>query len=368
MTTTNKALNQPAYDAPNWDVPLNANFGYIDAALGTTTSISVAGVPGTPQVLSTTQLQSASLSFSGLLGNDVNYQIPSGVGGFWSIFNSTTGSFTLTISSGGAGTSQIIPQGQSRFIFSDGTNIKFPNNIGASGQVIYNAGATGPSGDANFTYASSVLSAPRARLGDGTEALPALAATASTGTGWWFPGVGIAALSTAGVQRFRVNASGALATGTASNYGSSGQVLKTLGNAAQADWGWAGAVYLGTTSASNTFFTISGLTLTPYKFLIIAVSQFAHNSGATQEFSFFDTVIGSAVIVQSNIGAGQKKSGMIAIELTSGVGMANMGLTGGGQSFATGFKSSVSKTTTSITISLTANTFADGNVALYGIA
>ena len=128
MPTTNKALNQPAANSTNWDVPLNSNFGIIDAALGGVTSKSVTGVGATPVVLTTGEYQNMILSFTGTLTSNVDYRIPSGVGGQWQVVNGTTGAFTLTISSGGGAPSVVIPSGGQRLVYSNGAGVFFSDN------------------------------------------------------------------------------------------------------------------------------------------------------------------------------------------------------------------------------------------------
>jgi len=123
MATTNKGLEQPAVNSTSWDVPLNANFGYIDSALGATTSKSVTGVTATPVVLTAAEYRSLILNFTGTLTANVTYQIPSGVGGDWIVQNNTSGAFTLTIGNVAGGTSVSVPNGGKVLVYSDGTNI-----------------------------------------------------------------------------------------------------------------------------------------------------------------------------------------------------------------------------------------------------
>lgn len=159
MATTNKDLNQPALNSTNWDVPLNANFGYIDAALGGNTTKSVTGVGTTPVVLTTAEYQNMILTFTGTLTANVNYRIPSGVGGQWIVRNGTTGSFTLTISSGGGGTTFVAPQGFARTVYSDGTNIRAADDVVSSipnDSVAYSSGGV-LTGTAGLTYNGTLL-------------------------------------------------------------------------------------------------------------------------------------------------------------------------------------------------------------------
>jgi hypothetical protein len=145
MATPNKNLNTPANgsNVGTWDVPVNANFTAIDTAFGGTTSISVTGAAGTT-VLSSAQYAPPILVFSGTLSNNLIYQIPASVGGIWSCYNNTTGAYTLTINSGGAGTSVVLSQGARQQIGSDGTNIFTTNNtlVSLSGANTYTATQT----------------------------------------------------------------------------------------------------------------------------------------------------------------------------------------------------------------------------------
>ena len=113
--TQNKAIEKPASgDYVNtWATPVNADWDIIDKALGSTTNLNVTAVSGTV-ILTTTQYQALILNISGTLTANVTYQIPSGVGGQWMIKNGTTGAYTVTISSGGGGTTINVSQGYNK--------------------------------------------------------------------------------------------------------------------------------------------------------------------------------------------------------------------------------------------------------------
>lgn len=143
MATTNKGLEQPAVSSTNWDVPLNANFGYIDSALGGVTTKSVTGVTATPVVLTASEYRNLILNFTGTLTANVTYQIPSGVGGEWIVSNNTTGAFTLTIDNVAAGASVVVPQGFRQTVYSDGTNVYGVQGSGAVTSVGVSGGTTG---------------------------------------------------------------------------------------------------------------------------------------------------------------------------------------------------------------------------------
>ena len=80
MTTTNKVLAQPAFNSTAWDVPLNANFGVIDAALGSSAALTTTN--GTYDLVAA-EYQCLILSISGTLLGNVTYRLPSGKGGQW---------------------------------------------------------------------------------------------------------------------------------------------------------------------------------------------------------------------------------------------------------------------------------------------
>jgi len=165
--TTNKALNTPANNSNigTWDVPVNANWNAIDAALGGY-SILNPNVIGYTQTLTSAQyiptflIVGTTVSTSVALTGNVVFTIPSGVGGQWNVYNNTTGSFTVTIASGGGGASLVVAQGLRTGIGSDGTNIFLTsstsslNAAGSNQQVQYNNSGS-LAGNANFTFNSA---------------------------------------------------------------------------------------------------------------------------------------------------------------------------------------------------------------------
>ena len=164
--TANKSLEKPGNgDYVNtWSTPVNADWDIVDASLGGVTSLSVTGVSGTT-VLSAAQYRPPVLKISGVLTANVIYQIPSGVGGFWFVQNTTSGAFTVTINSGGGGTSVALPQGYNTPFVSDGTNVAIsltqPSSVAAAGintQLQYNNnGALGASSGLTWTVGTSTL-------------------------------------------------------------------------------------------------------------------------------------------------------------------------------------------------------------------
>lgn len=190
MATTNKGLNQPANNSNinTWDVPNNANFGYIDDALGGVTALNAATDSGAsqPVSLTLTQYQKLVLSISGVKTGNLTYQVPSTVGGFWIVRNTSTGAFTTTISSGGSGTSVVLPTGVI-LVYSDGTNIRTINLSVADilGTLGVSQGGTGATDLAAF-----ILAAVTNTITVGYKVTPYNAGTKSSGTFTPDPAVG----------------------------------------------------------------------------------------------------------------------------------------------------------------------------------
>jgi hypothetical protein len=82
-------------------------------------SLSVAG--GTDVTLTAAQARNEILNFTGLLTGNINVIVPSGPQ-IWSVFNNTTGAFTLTVKTSG-GTGIVVTQTKSAVLLSDGTNV-----------------------------------------------------------------------------------------------------------------------------------------------------------------------------------------------------------------------------------------------------
>jgi hypothetical protein len=167
--TVNKSIEKPAYNdyAANptgWSGPVNADWDIIDKAFGGVTVKNPTGVSGTVNLVAS-EYQSAiivigvSVSTAATLTANVVYTIPSGVGGVWSVFNNTTGAYTVTFSNLAGGTSVVLKQGATSIVYSDGTNIRLADNNapGSNTQVVYNSSNT-LAGSANMTFDGTTLS------------------------------------------------------------------------------------------------------------------------------------------------------------------------------------------------------------------
>src|SRR5208282_5267716 len=120
----------PGSDSNVWGTNLNANFASIDNAFGGYATISVTGVGAGTYVLTIAQYQPPSIIFNGTLGANLIYQLPTAVGGLWSVWNNTSGAFTLSFASG-TGTTQVIPQGQRALLICDSNNMQYAQTGGA---------------------------------------------------------------------------------------------------------------------------------------------------------------------------------------------------------------------------------------------
>ena len=173
--STNKAIEEPANgDYVNtWSTPVNSNFNIIDTAFGGHVIINATGASGTV-ALTTAQYQNLYILFSGTLSANVNYQVPSGVGGQWVVYNGTSGAFTLTLSSGGGGSSVTITQGTRTLIVSDGTNVTLSVNAvtspgGADTSIQFNqSGVFGGSSNLAWNYGTNTLTVTGAVNVNGT--------------------------------------------------------------------------------------------------------------------------------------------------------------------------------------------------------
>jgi hypothetical protein len=126
--TTNKSIEEPAsgdYDNA-WATPVNANWTKIDTALGGTTALSVTGESGVV-TLSSTQYIPPNIEISGVLTATVVYQIPTGVGGLWTIKNSATGTGGVVQFSINAGNTLTLGPGRS-LIVSDGVSLDYSDS------------------------------------------------------------------------------------------------------------------------------------------------------------------------------------------------------------------------------------------------
>lgn len=125
-----------------------ATTAYVTASAGGATSVSVAG--GSNVTLTAAQAGTPSITLTGALTANINVIVPSSPDK-WTITNSTTGAFTVTVKTS-AGTGVAVAQGFSSNLWSDGTNVyqqmtdyitwfnSLPTSLPASAGVLWNNG------------------------------------------------------------------------------------------------------------------------------------------------------------------------------------------------------------------------------------
>ena len=179
-TTTNLALNEPAYNStsPTWDQPLNYNATILDQMFGNTTGVSVSTSGSTTYTNITAPSDTAAGSTSqamrfnltGALAANQNVLLPQSVAGMWVVSNNTTNAFTVTLGSNNgsnvsAGTTVSAPQGYSIIVYCDGANVKKADD----GLI------TTPISVANGGTGLASLTANNVILGNGTSAVQSVA-------------------------------------------------------------------------------------------------------------------------------------------------------------------------------------------------
>jgi len=170
-TTTNLALNEPAYNStsPTWDQPLNYNATILDQMFGNTTGVSVNTGSSSTYTLITAPSSTAAGSTSqamrfnltGSLAANQTVLLPQSVAGMWIVSNNTTNAFTVSIGSNNgsnvaAGTTIAVPQGYSVLVYCDGTNVRLANDGGVPSSPTFTSigvgtAASGTSGEIRAT-------------------------------------------------------------------------------------------------------------------------------------------------------------------------------------------------------------------------
>ena len=145
-TTTNKGIDIITIGSPNWGEPVNDNSEIIDKAFGDFSVVS--GTSGN-QTLTLEQYQGMCLkSSNAVFTENVSFLIPDGVKGQWVVMNRNTGaSFYLQIRYATLTNSLIIPNGEVRTVYADGSNVFFIDTVTVpSGSVMMFAMNTAPTG------------------------------------------------------------------------------------------------------------------------------------------------------------------------------------------------------------------------------
>lgn len=170
--TTSKRFEKPANgdDVNTWNVPVNADWDAIDTCFSGITNLNATAVSGAV-ALTLTQYRPPIVIISGTLTADVIYVLPAGIGGQWTVFNNTAGSFAVTWGTAGGGTSAGLPQGFRTLVMCDGTNVARSDNPpvvapGSNTQVLLNAnGFLGANANLFFSGTTLTLKSTLALLG-----------------------------------------------------------------------------------------------------------------------------------------------------------------------------------------------------------
>jgi hypothetical protein len=128
--TGNKGYTQPTPNGDNgiWGTELNSNLAILDNNLGGVASIDLSSGSVTA---SSAEAQNLVHYLSGALPSNVVYTLPA-VGSLYVIYNGTSGAYSVTISCAGGGTTQVITQGKTMAVITDGTNAVSATNAYAA--------------------------------------------------------------------------------------------------------------------------------------------------------------------------------------------------------------------------------------------
>lgn len=134
-----------------------------------------------------------------------------------------------------------------------------------------------------------------------------------------------------------------------------------------------GMTLLGTiTTTSGTEQTLSGLTLTDYKLLVLVFRGVSHNGGATRNLSI-GTSTSDDITLFAMASSGSLFYGVITIDLTVGTVAGNISsaLTGAGQisqsSIAIAGDTTITTAATSVYVALSSDNFDAGSILVYGV-
>ena len=172
--------------------------------------------------------------------------------------------------------------------------------------------------------------------------------------------------NSAGTERMRIGSAGQIGIGGA-NYGTSGQVLTSGGSGAAPSWADTGGMtLLGTlTTTSGSSQSLTGLTLTNYKQLVLEFNGVSHSSGTGSFYS-----LGSGSFTSNLLTASNAIYGVIWVSLVTGIatGVLSTGgslprAAGDGYNSVTGY----STATTTVTLSVSNPSFDAGSVKVYGV-
>jgi hypothetical protein len=145
--------------------------------------------------------------------------------------------------------------------------------------------------------------------------------------------------------------------------GTSGQFLKTNGAGANPAWAsqtTSGSTLLGTlTTTSGASQSLTSLTLTGYKFLRLVFNGVSGTGAGNTSFGTFQ--------VNASVSAGDLYTGIVDVDLGTGIGAANLAATAAGASVPRVGSTGYSTATTSVALTISTGTFDAGSVTVYGV-
>lgn len=151
---------------------VNANFAF--------TALVKSVAPGGTTTLNSSEASNNIQTFTGALTSNATVIYPPVVN-LYVVNNQTSGSFTLTLSTG-LGATTAVAQGTRATVICDGTNF--------------------------YTASSASVTSATVTLIDGTVVAPSLSFASETGTGIWRPAAGQLAIAVTGVNRFLLTSEG----------------------------------------------------------------------------------------------------------------------------------------------------------------
>lgn len=161
MTFTNLGYTEPTPLDPAtqnvWGTVINENFTLIDSSVAGFLPLDISGTGDINLTVATgapDQSRNARFVFSGVLTGNRTIYFPAARTQLFSIFNNTTGAFTVTIACGASptplGTTIAAPQGGNCLLNSDGTNIsKSVDSVGLGSSSV--GGVVGDSRNSSMT-------------------------------------------------------------------------------------------------------------------------------------------------------------------------------------------------------------------------
>jgi len=235
--TTSLRLIQPSTgEYPGtWGTQVNTGLtALVDTSVAGTATITMTAADYTLSTANgaTDEARAMVLNLTGTPGAARNVICPA-VSKVYIVYNNTTGGFAQTLKTS-AGTGISVPNGKTAFLRCDGTNVveavNYATSLSLGTALPATSGGTGltsyTSGGVLYASSSSALATGSGLVFDGTNFATTGTASATkliptggtaTGNGMYLPAANTLAWSTAGVEGMRLDSSGNLLIGTATN-------------------------------------------------------------------------------------------------------------------------------------------------------